>query len=154
MSSYLTIYLVPKKTASKYVYQAEKVEEIEITKGIPLVYDSYSRSSDVYQAFWGSLNPAYCGNEEKYTELTPARVEEVLSDKREYISKIEFRLKTLYEMLKTGGYSEELFSEILSTSEHLKEENECLDSIKSIANMVNVIYEGYGDFEKVLINVD
>ena len=154
MSSYLTIYLVPKKTTSKYVYQAEKVEEIEITKGIPLVYDSYSRSSDVYQAFWESLNPAYCGNEEKYTELTPAKVEEVLSDKREYISKIEFRLNTLYEILKTSGYSEELFSEILSTSEHLKEENKCLDSIKSIANIVNIIYEGYGDFEKVLINVD
>ena len=44
MSSYLTIYLVPKKTTSKYNYQTEQVEDTEITKGIPLVYNSYSRN--------------------------------------------------------------------------------------------------------------
>lgn len=154
MSSYLTFYLVPKKITGKYNFQTEQIEETEVSKGIPLVYDSYSRNSDVYQAFWESLHPAYCGNEEKYTELTPQKVEQVLADRREYISKVEFRLNTLYEMLKNGGYNEDLFSEIMSTSEHLKEENEALNEIKAISKMVYSIYEGYGDFEKILINVD
>lgn len=69
MSSYLTFYLVPKKTRKKYDYNKDDGHteiEVELSTGTPLALMSYSRSNDIYRAFNETLNPAYAGMEEKY----------------------------------------------------------------------------------------
>ena len=83
MSSYLTFYLVPKKTRKKYGYdenEGNTETEEEISTGKPLVLFSFSRNNDVYQAYNNSLNPAYAGMEEKYTEVTYEDSQKVVND--------------------------------------------------------------------------
>lgn len=156
MSSYLTFYLVPKKTKTKYGYDEEKgntEEVVEISKGEPLALMSYCRSSEVYQAYNDTLSPAYCGMEEKYTELTHEMAKEVVSEFKKNIETTEERLEINYKMLKEGGYSSELWEEIQSFEKYLREQKETLSELEYLASSV---YEwtNYSDFEKVLINVD
>ena len=65
MSSYLTFYIVPKEEGSK-----------------PISLIGYSRSSEIYQYFNDSINPAYVGTGDKinYTELTVSHVDKVIND--------------------------------------------------------------------------
>jgi sarcosine oxidase delta subunit len=157
MSSYLTFYLVPKKTKKQSVYNNEEghtEKEITLSEGKPLILMSFSRNSDVYQAYYETLNPAYCGTEEKYTEITYADSQRVTKEFENDIKKTEQRLEISYKMLKEGGYSSELWEEIQSTEEYLREQKETLEELKHISNIIYEVTEGYNDFEKVLINID
>lgn len=157
MSSYLTFYLVPKKTRKKYDFNKDDGHteiEVELSTGTPLVLMSYSRSNEIYHAFNESLNPAYAGNEEKYTELTIDKCKQVIDDLERDIKSTEKRLAINYKMLKEGGYSSELWQDIHSMEEYLSEQKETVESVKHIENIVYETANGYNDFEKVLINVD
>lgn len=157
MSSYLTFYLVPKKARKKYNYNAEESNtetEIELSKGLPLVLASYSRSSDIYSAFNDELHPAYAGMEEKYTELTVADCNRVIESIQEDIKSIEARLNINYKMLKEGGYSSELWEDIHSMEKYLSEQKDTLSEARHICSIVEECTNGYNDFEKVYINVD
>lgn len=158
MSSYLSFYLVPKKYRKKYEFNkdGERTEtEVELTKGEPLRFMSYSRSSEVYQAYDDALDIVFCGmNETQYTELTYEKAKSVIQIFEENIRTTEARLKTDYKMLKEGGYSSELWEEIHSFENYVSEQKSTLVVLKSIANMVYYVYEDYNDFEKVLINKD
>ena len=157
MSSYLSFYLVPNKTKTKYGYDEEKghtEEVIEVSKGEPLLLMSYSRSSDIYQAYNDTLHPAYAGNEDKYTELTYEMAKRVIGEFENDIKKTEKRLATDYKMLKEGGYSDELWEEIHSFEDHLSEHKSTLEELNFIASIVYECTHSYTDFEKVLINVD
>lgn len=155
MSSYLSFYLVPKKTKMRYTYDENggHKEEIKISDGKPLYLMCYSRNSDIYQSFNETLNVAYVSNEEKYTELTYEDAKRVVSEFENDIKITEKRLETDYKMLKEGGYHDDLFSEIQSMENHLSEQKESLEELKYIASSV---YEWTNntDFEKVLINID
>lgn len=155
MSSYLTFYLVPKKTRKTY-YQSDNGEEKEekLSEGKPLSLMYYTRSSEIYQVYEDTLNPAYCGNEEKYTELTSEKARQVVSEYESDIKKTENRLRIDYKMLKEGGYNQELWDDIHSMEDYLSEQKDILNDIKSIADLVDRVYNDCGDFEKVLINVD
>lgn len=157
MSSYLTFYLVPKKTRKKYDFNKDDGSteiEVELSTGTPLVFLSYSRSNEIYQAFNETLNPAYAGMEEKYTELTIGNCDLVITELEKEIRSTEKRLKINYKMLKEGGYSSELWEDIHSMEEYLEEQQSTLEEVKNIRNIVYECTEGYNDFEKVLINVD
>lgn len=157
MSSYLSFYLVPKKTKKKYSFSpegGEKEEEIEISKGVPLLLMCYSRNNEIYQAYNDTLNPAYCGMEEKYTELTYEDAKRVVSEYESDVKSTEKRLEVTYKMLKEGGYHEDLFSEIQSSERYLEEQKETLEELKFIANLVYEATRSWTNFEKVLINVD
>ena len=158
MSSYLTFYLVPKKTRKKYDYNKDDGHteiEVELSTGTPLALMSYSRSNDIYRAFNETLNPAYAGMEEKYTELTTDGCKRVIEDLESEIKSTEKRLEIDYKMLKEGGYStSEVWEDIHSMEEYLSEQNQTLDEIKYISRLVYECTEGYNDFEKVLINID
>ena len=155
MSSYLSFYLVPKKTKTRYTYDENggHEEEIKISDGKPLYLMCYSRNTDIYQSFNETLNVAYAGNEEKYTELTYEDAKRVVSEFENDIKITEKRLETDYKMLKEGGYHDDLFSEIQGMEDHLSEQKESLEELKYIASSV---YEWTNntDFEKVLINID
>jgi len=157
MSSYLTFYLVPKKSKKSYEYSPDEghtEKEIELSKGTPLVFTSYSRNNEIYRAFYESLNPAYAGMEEKYTELTSENCKLVINEFEEDIKSTEKRLEIDYKMLKEGGYSSELWDDIHSMEKYLSEQKETLKTIKYLADIVYECYQGFNDFEKVLINID
>lgn len=157
MSSYLTFYLVPKKTRKRYDFNKDDGHteiEVELSNGIPLVFLSYSRSNEIYRAFYETLNPAYAGDEEKYTELTTDGCKRVIEDLESEIKSTEKRLEIDYKMLKEGGYRSELWEDIHSMEKYLSEQKGTLDEVKHISNLVYECAEGYNDFEKVLINVD
>ena len=157
MSSYLTFYIVPKKTIKKYSYSQENGNtetEIKVSEGLPLTLMSYSRSNDVYQAYYETLNPAYAGMEEKYTEVTHEDAQRVVTEFEREIKSTEQRLAINYKMLKEGGYSSELWEEIHSSESYLAEQKASLEELKFISNLIYEITEQYGDFEKVLINID
>ena len=59
-----------------------------------------------------------------------------------------------YKMLKEAGYSSELWEDIQSTEEYLKEEKSVLDELKFITFIIEETEKGFNEFEKVLINVD
>lgn len=157
MSSYLSFYLVPKKSKKRYDYNKDDGHtevEIKLSEGEPLLLMSYSRSSEIYQAYNDTLNPAYCGMEDKYSDLTYEDSKRVITEYEAELKSTEERLKVDYKMLKEGGYSSELWDDIHSMEGYLKEQKENLETLKQISSMVYDIYEGYSDFEKVLINVD
>lgn len=157
MSSYLTFYLVPKKTRKKYDFNKDDGHtetEVELSTGTPLVLMSYSRNNEIYRAFNETLNPAYAGMEEKYTELTTDGCKRVIEDLESEIKSIEKRLAINYKMLKEGGYSSELWEDINSMEDYLSQQKETLESVRNICSLVYECTEGYNDFEKVLINVD
>ena len=157
MSSYLTFYLVPKKTRKKYDFNKDDGHteiEVELSTGTPLVLVSYSRSNEIYRAFNETLNPAYAGMEEKYTELTTDGCKRVIEDLESEIKSTEKRLEIDYKMLKEGGYSSELWDDIHSMEKYASEQKETLESVRHICSLVIECTEGYNDFEKVLINID
>ena len=157
MSSYLTFYLVPKKTRKKYDYNKDDGHteiEAELSTGTPLALISYSRSNDIYRAFNETLNPAYAGMEEKYTELTTDGCKRVIEDLESEIKSTEKRLEIDYKMLKEGGYSSELWEDIHSMERYISEQKETVEAVKHIENIVYETANGYNDFEKVLINID
>lgn len=157
MSSYLTFYLVPKKTRKKYDYNKDDGHtetEVELSTGTPLAFLSYSRNNEIYRAFNEILNPAYTGMEEKYTELTTDGCKRVIEDLESDIKSTEKRLKIDYKMLKEGGYSSELWEDIHSMEEYLSEQKQTLEEVHYISSFVYECINGYNDFEKVLINID
>lgn len=157
MSSYLTFYLVPKKTKKKYDFNKDDGSteiEVELSKGEPLCLMSYSRSSDIYQAYKDELNPAYCGMEEKYTEVTYEDSKRVCRSFEDEIKDTKQRLEIDYKMLKEGGYNSDLWEEIQSFEKYYAEQKSVLEELKIISSLVYEVTKGYTDFEKVLINVD
>lgn len=157
MSSYLSFYLVPKKSKKRYDFSKDDGSseiEIELSTGTPLLLTSYSRSDEIYQAYSETLNPAYCGMEEKYTELTYEDSQKVIREYEREVKETEERLDADYKMLKEGGYNSELWEDIQTMEKYVKEQKQILEELKYISDIVYEVYEGYGDFEKVLINVD
>ena len=153
----LTFYLVPKKSKKIYDYNKDDghtTKEIKLSEGEPLALMSYSRSSDIYQAYYETLNPVYAGDEDKYTDLTYKDAKRVCDEFEKEIKDIEERLRIDYKMLKEGGYSSELWDDIHSMETHLKEQKEVLEEMKFISNLVYYCENEYCDFEKVLINID
>lgn len=151
MSSYLTFYLVPKKSKTKYTNDGDIVVELPQE---PLALFSYSRNTNIYQKYYECLNPAYAGSEDKYTELTLEDALRVIQEfKEEELIPAKNRLNTLYKIIKES-YHDDLVSDILSSEEYVKELKLFLNELEQIAIFVKDIYNGYGDFEKVLININ
>ena len=144
MSSYLTFYLVPKK---------DKGEAKE-----PLALMSYSRNSDIYQAFYENINVAYIGNDDKsnYTELTKEMVDDIVyavkKDYDEAQKSFNARMDAYRSVKLEGEAFDEYVEDFQSTTVYLKELEETIIRIELIASIVNDLE--YSDFEKILINID
>lgn len=142
MSSYLTFYLIPKGEDKK-----------------PLALISYSRNSDIYQAYYENANPAFYGNSEEpnYTELTKDLSHYVVNELREdlnnYEKSHEAKVKALQALPKLEGEAlEEYLQETTSTIEYINDLKDTLKLVEFIDDIVNDLE--YSDFEKVLINID
>ena len=143
MSSYLNIYLVPKKRND------EDIPE-------PLLFMSYSRNSGVYQACWESI--AYIGNGDsyQYTELTSELMSSILEEEKKDLDKFNKRytdkITIAKEVSPTKEFLEDLIEDSLSTKEYIEELKDTIKELENIASWVNNIQ--YSEFEKVLANVD
>ena len=144
MSSYLNFYLVPKSKESQDVK--------------PLLLKSYSRNSNVYQAFYENANPAFIGNgdEPNYTELTSDLmchvVNEVKDDLENTQKNFTARMEAYRSVKLEGKVFEDYVEDFQSTTLYLEELKESVIQIEFIASMIENLE--YSDFEKILINID
>ena len=138
MSSYLSIYIVPKRKSEK-----EEKKHILIL--------SYSRSSDIYQYFNENIHPAFVGIEEThYTTLNKENLGELLDEIRKDIDKVKSRLE-LYE--KYASNNVEYVDDIMSQKEYLEDLMYC----KRVVSVIDdIVYnaEFYDNIEEVCCNMD
>lgn len=139
MSSYLTIYIVPKRKSNK-----------EKKRYIPLA--AYSRSTDIYQYFNESVNPVYIGNGEEipYTTLTKENVASVLSDFAEDIQKAQARL---VEYEKYASNNPDYISEIIELKEYIQDLQYWKDKASFIQDILCDM-SIYTEIEEVSCNID
>ena len=136
MSSYLSFYLVPKAKGSK-----------------PLNLICYSRSTHVYQYFEENVHPIYIGmgDEPQYTELTVQKVDRVLEDMKNNISKYQEKIS---EYQKHAAGNADIIEYILE----LKEELDILEwSLHKVEFIRDLVYEAscdWNEYDKILCNVD
>lgn len=141
MSSYLNIYLVPKK---------EKCEKQE-----PLLFASYSRNTDVYQYF-ETINPTFVGIDEiHYSELTNDKLQEVKNEIKKDLETFERKHKHKLQVLKyaISKPSEDYIQELAEEKEFIHELKITYNTIDSLVDILSEINNGYTDFEKVLVNI-
>lgn len=138
MSSYLNIYLVPKRK--------DKDTEKQY-----LLLQSYSRNSDVYEVFYENINPVFAGNEEKYTTLTKENVQNILNDVSKSINLTKEKLK-LYEKYASGH--PDYIQSIIDEREVLKDYEQTYGDVAFIGDIVSGIIDDYNSFEEVCCNID
>lgn len=140
MSSYLTFYLIPKAEDSK--------PEVK-----PISLISYSRSSNVYQYFNDTIHPAYIGigDETQYTELTINKVDEVIEELKNDISKAQ---KRTVEYEKHAAGNSELIEDIISQKEYIEDLEWALHKVEFIRDLVQEASYSWTGYDKILCNVD
>lgn len=139
MSSYLSIYIVPKRKSDK-----EKKKYI--------ILAAYSRSTDIYQYFSENINPTYIGNgkEPLYTTITKGDINSVLADFDKDITSSKSRL-TEYE--KYVSSNPDYIQEIISLKEYISDLQYWRDKtsfIEDIIDSMNI----YSVIEEVCCNID
>ena len=136
MSSYLTFYVVPKAEGSK-----------------PLALVSYTRSSAIYRCFNETLNVAYIGmgDEPQYTELTINKVNEVIEDMKNDISKYQ---ENISEYQKHAAGNAEIIEYILEMKEDLDILEWDLHKVEFIRDLVYEASCDWNEYNKILCNVD
>lgn len=139
MSSYLSIYIVPKRKSKE-----EKKQHI--------VLATYSRSTDIYSYFDENIHPAFIGSNEEtpYTTLTKENVGEVLQDFGNDISKSKTRL-TEYE--KYAKDNPEYIDDIISLKEYIQDLQYWKDKISFIMDILDDM-DCYEEIEEVCCNID
>jgi len=145
MSSYLNFYLVPKKKD----WMSEEPK--------PLLFNSYSRGTEVYQSIYEELNPVWYGNGDTpaYTEITAGDIKKVVNATKEYLERIETKLEHKMECYKKLSVEdiEDAVSDYTSSKEYIEEVKENIADLEGIYNWMLDLE--YSDFEKkVLINYD
>lgn len=139
MSSYLNIYLVPKRKDK----EKEKKQYLLLT--------SYSRSNDVYEAFYENINPVFVDNEEKYTTLTKENMQDVLNDVSKSINLTKEKIK-LYE--KYASDHPDYIQSIIDEREVLKDYEQTYGDAAFISDIVSNTIDDYNGFEEVCCNID
>lgn len=145
MSSYLNIYLLPKKS-----------EEIPNPK--PLLLSSWSRASDLYGIIVDELNPAYIGNgdEPNYSDLTKEGlkrcIESVRNKQLDVSAKLQDRVNLLNQL---KNLTKEAVEGFLEDEEDTAAYMRGLQEIHELlVNMLSLLDLEGSDFERVLINFD
>lgn len=136
MSSYLTIYVRPDKDVEP----------------IPLVH--FTRSSEIYQSFYESINPVYIGLGDtcEYTELTESLVSIVLHQLQSELRIAQTRLSE-YEKHVDGHM--EIIEEILNQHEYIDDIVYAIHQTEFILDMVkDADYVIEGPKRTILCNID
>ena len=138
MSSYLSIYIVPKR-----VSEEEKKNHI--------ILSAYSRSTLMYQYFKEVVNPVFIGTEEsKYTILNSENIAAVIED---FNNDIKAVTKKITEYEKYAHGNAEYVDAIIENKEYLEELQYWRDKTSFIQDMVEDL-SIYSDIEEVCCNID
>lgn len=129
MSSYLNIYVKPKKT--------EK----------PLLLTSFSRSSDIYQCFNEKFN-LYSSTGE-LTEITKDMINEILTDLYNEIEKDKDRYISYLEAKNKANVED-----ISSLKEYIQEKENCKAQLELLQYIIYDCSLDFTGFEKVLAYID
>lgn len=138
MSSYLSIYIVPKRKTKD-----------EPKKYITLV--SYSRNTDIYKYFDDVIRPAYAGIEDKYTSLSKNSVSMVLSSFKEEIDSAKRRLA---EYEKYAINNSDYINEIIELKEYIEGLQYWKDKTSFIQDLIDDISYHDNGIEEVCCNID
>lgn len=147
MSSYLNLYLLPKK------------KEGDTVEPKPLLLYSWSRNTNIYSTFYEELNPVFIGNGEEplYTEVSAQDLNEVVNTLSDDATEYENRIENTFEAYqKIPNLSKDIISEYIedytSSKEYINELRETCSFMRFLHDLLSDLK--YSDFEKILINID
>lgn len=145
MSSYLSIYLVPKGNSDK----PKGVPLVsEVNK--PLLFCSFSRNHPIYSAITEALAIAYAGNEDVYTQLTEDALRDAIEELDGEIDDLFHKIHE-YELHSSGN--SECIEQLVQYKEVYNNMLTNVENLNFIKLFVSDVKNGYTDFEKVLCNV-
>ena len=136
MSSYLSIYIVPKRK----------------TKDEPKKYvilTAYSRNTDIYKYFNDVISPTY--NEDGYTSLTKNSISMVLDSFKEEIDSAN---KRLVEYEKYAINNSDLINEIIELKEYIEDLQYWKDKTSFIQDLISDIDYYDNGIEEVCCNIN
>ena len=136
MSSYLSIYIVPKRK----------------TKDEPKKYvilTAYSRNTDIYKYFNDVISPTY--NEDEYTSLTKNSVSMVLDSFKEEIDSAN---KRLVEYEKYAINNSDLINEIIELKEYIEDLQYWKNKTSFIQDLINDIDYYNNGIEEVCCKIN
>lgn len=168
MSSYLNIYGRVKTD----LYKIERIKDTEYHKrGDVILFDSFSRNTKIYQVVNECINPAWAGDEEKYSVLTEDRIDSCIircqkeikslkdstdrykSKREEYIKYLQGLSKVLsYEEFTNSITEEDWYIE--ETKEELEDYKHCLSQLQFIQGFIHTCDLGCSGFSGVLCNIN
>lgn len=137
MSSYLNIYLVPKK---KYVENNQT-----------LLIASYSRNTGIYQAFYENISPIHSHSDEGYATLFKDKIQDVLNDLTKDIESTNRRLGLYKQYAKDNP---DYIQEIIGLEEILGEYKETYNLVSFYYDMCQDMEDDYTDFESMCCDID
>ena len=137
MSSYLSIYIVPKRKSDK-----------EEKKYILLV--AFSRNSEVYQYFSENIHPVFAGKEDSYTTITKESIREVVTDLSKDISSSKDRLTEYEKYVKDNP---DYIQEIIELKQYMSDLRYTQGKVAFIDDIVEDI-DFYNEIEEVCCNID
>ncbi len=138
MSSYLSIYIVPKRKSDK-----EEKKHIIVA--------AFSRNSEIYQYFNENIHPAYNGNKEHpYTTITKDKIQDVITDLSRDISNSKDRLM---EYEKYAKDNPDYIQEIIKLKQYISDLQYVQGEVCFIEEMIDSI-DFYEEIEEVCCNID
>lgn len=138
MSSYLSIYIVPKRKTDK-----EEKKHIIVA--------AFSRNSEIYQYFNENIHPAYNGNKEHpYTTLTKDNIQDIITDLSRDISSSKDRLM---EYEKYAKDNPDYIQGIIELKQYISNLQYTQGEVCFIEEMVDSI-DFYEEIEEVCCNID
>ena len=132
MSSYLNIYIVPKKDRT------------------PIEIVSYSSADDIYAAISEVINITWSGEELQYVDLSIENINEIIDDIKQDINKVDKRI-TEYEKHANGNA--DLIEDILSQKEYREGLDDVLQRIRFLSDIIYDAKAGFSDVEKVICTI-
>ena len=135
MSSYLNIYLQEKGSEKK------------------ILLTSYSRSTDIYQTFRETINPAYIGmeGEPKYSELTKQDLSYIINDIDGDLKKVNDRLSFIDKVIASNP---DLINEALEWKEHKEDLEYTRSQIVFYKDLLSDMELETSGFSKMYCNID
>ena len=168
MSSYLNIY----GRLMSDLYTVTRLKDKEYHKQDDVIlFNSYSRNSEIYGIFRESINPVWAGEEEKYTILDESNINSCIKECKERITFLEKYIKNniqkkseyikyLQSLPKTLSYTEYIdhitgdYDDDEETKEEIENYKYCLNQLENLASLITACNLQCSGFSEILCNID
>ena len=168
MSSYLNIY----GRLRSDLYTVTRLKDKEYHKQDDVIlFNSYSRNSEIYGIFRESINPVWAGEEEKYTILDESNISSCIKECKERITFLEKCIKNniqkkseyikyLQSLPKTLSYTEYIdhitddYEENEENEKEIEEYKYCLNQLEILNSLISTCNINCSGFSEILCNID